>query len=107
MGIGYRRITPARAGKSSICTDLLSSYKDHPRPRGEKSAVASVSLSFSGSPPPARGKEMANGDPFARMGITPARAGKSDLIIDSFRSYQDHPRPRGEKYIFRRMKRPF
>ena len=52
-----------------------------------------------GSPPHARGKEIFNGKPQARVGITPARAGKSFVGGGNCTRPRDHPRTRGEKRL--------
>ena len=50
--------------------------KDHPRACGEKIVLAYLPVAIPGSPPRVRGKGVAVHDPFAHIGITPARAGK-------------------------------
>ena len=52
-------IIPACAGKSNAATWPGSPFRDHPRLRGEKFALASGFLRFSGSSPLARGKDHA------------------------------------------------
>ena len=51
----------------------------------------------SGSPPHMRGKELLCCIVFARDGITPAHAGKSDLGSVGKHLHGDHPRTCGEK----------
>ena len=53
-----RGITPACAGKSSMCLGGKSCVWDHPRMRGEKTIYRSASPALWGSPPHARGKEL-------------------------------------------------
>ena len=50
-----------------------------------------------GSPPRMRGKEFKNMHRTVTGGITPAYAGKSDLVGISSKQLQDHPRVCGEK----------
>ena len=50
------RITPAYAGKSSGIVVYPSSFKDHPRLRGEKCFYCGFCRVYSGSPPLTRGK---------------------------------------------------
>ena len=51
-------ITPAYAGKSLSGIRLPIAEKDHPRLCGEKVTVSESSTSWTGSPPPMRGKDM-------------------------------------------------
>ena len=91
------RITPAHAGKSPSSHLLYRSSKDHPRPCGEKAAVAVSVCAALGSPPPMRGKARGDGRRQDRRGITPAHAGKSSSLRPHTAHYRDHPRPCGEK----------
>ena len=49
-------ITPAHAGKRYISCRLYDASEDHPRTRGEKYLLQSVSQLTLGSPPHTRGK---------------------------------------------------
>ena len=97
--IGWRRITPACAGKRgcSLWFDLL--IGDHPRVRGEKRADADETAQQMGSPPRARGKVLVAHTLAVERGITPACAGKSSLVRFLGRADMNHPRVRGEKFI--------
>ena len=57
-----------------------------------------MSSRVAGSPPHARGKDrlmaLCSSDP----GITPARAGKSMILLSATPQSRDHPRTRGEKF---------
>ena len=90
-------ITPAHAGKSQHLCLAGQDAQDHPRPCGEKCRISCSSQSWSGSPPPMRGKV----DEIARQkrdgGITPAHAGKSRASSLDTITRRDHPRPCGEK----------
>ena len=71
-----RRITPAYAGKSSLCHAHRSNNWDHPRLCGEKEIVLTENNSSNGSPPPMRGKDETTIKPRFSDRITPAYAGK-------------------------------
>ena len=90
-------ITPAYAGKSSQGKSLCPPRQDHPRIRGEKCAPSNENDLLAGSPPHTRGKANIRCHPSAKLGITPAYAGKSmrrSIYVDGGK---DHPRIRGEK----------
>ena len=70
-------ITPAYAGKSFPTSMFRSVGRDHPRICGEKIVVSRTWCSRSGLPPRMRGKVSSIRDDLARVGITPAYAGKS------------------------------
>mgnify|MGYP000565153865 CR=1 FL=1 len=53
---GYKRITPAYAGKSLPRFAGFIQAQDHPRLCGEKSYLVISTLVLMGSPPPMRGK---------------------------------------------------
>ena len=92
-------ITPAYAGKRRSAPAPTSKARDHPRACGEKRFLRERNFCFMGSPPRMRGKGMGcrteNPDP----GITPAHAGKSDLLQPGCRRFEDHPRACGEKAV--------
>ena len=90
-------ITPAYAGKSRGCPAACILRRDHPRVCGEKFKVLGQSASWQGSPPHVRGKATAAPLQPARLGITPACAGKSGFVPSSYSSERDHPRMCGEK----------
>ena len=90
-------ITPACAGKSKFAFRRKFSFRDHPRVRGEKVDVRPLRQNEEGSPPRARGKVKFYKILVAFLGITPACAGKSQLLRISNAHTGDHPRVRGEK----------
>ena len=90
-------ITPAYAGKSPVWTHRTPSCQDHPRLCGEKIRIHRVRQSFTGSPPPMRGKVTSFTTQSHNARITPAYAGKSSFQNRSFSSREDHPRLCGEK----------
>ena len=70
------RITPAHAGKRRHCRSAVGTYRDHPRPCGEKCIWLLRQRRRPGSPPPMRGKALLPAELEARSRITPAHAGK-------------------------------
>ena len=72
---------------------------DHPRIRGEKGGVGQGTTTREGSPPHTRGKGALPGGHLSLGGITPAYAGKSNMIPTIQMKQWDHPRMRGEKKI--------
>ena len=70
--------------------------KDHPRACGENSFVKFPSKMSLGSPPRVRGKLYLLRDSLDRIGITPARAGKTLPAPVCIRRRRDHPRACGE-----------
>ena len=90
-------ITPAYAGKRGLPhgADFVSG--DHPRLCGEKVVSLPVRLLTWGSPPPMRGKAAISRRRMSRIRITPAYAGKRQLLFDARRFFRDHPRLCGEK----------
>ena len=91
------RITPAYAGKSSICTSDVLGKPDHPRLCGEKFRLPHPSEMRLGSPPPMRGKEDSLAILSPVNGITPAYAGKRQARVHYQNLKRDHPRLCGEK----------
>ena len=93
-------ITPAYAGKSHSKRTREKINGDHPRLCGEKAVVGNYNRIFVGSPPPMRGKVFFFDPEHLRIGITPAYAGKSDLMGGFKMAQEDHPRLCGEKKWF-------
>ena len=91
-------ITPAWAGKRQPRRPSSRDRRDHPRMGGEKPPTDSAPPPGAGSPPHGRGK--AAGAPVGRLavGITPAWAGKSQLLPCCGLWSLDHPRMGGEKW---------
>ena len=94
-----RRITPACAGKSVICTVEGNPSGDHPRVCGEKLHTSEHTSFLKGSPPRVRGKVLAKVCIGVYLRITPACAGKSKKRFPSFDTDEDHPRGCGEKRV--------
>ena len=91
-------ITPAWAGKRSLGCNLAGCTTDHPRVGGEKCCFRSHTLLAWGSPPRGRGKASTARRNPAKPGITPAWAGKSEVLSVAYRCCVDHPRVGGEKF---------
>ena len=92
-------ITPAYAGKRRNCPRILRSTRDHPRVCGEKHPVPVSAIWSAGSPPRVRGKASCILVSSSTVGITPAYAGKSEILRCVSGLYQDHPRVCGEKSL--------
>ena len=92
-------ITPAYAGKSVRIAPVFITHRDHPRVCGEKRFSAVFQRAMSGSPPRMRGKEDRVLRGVLRVGITPAYAGKRDILNFTHDFTGDHPRVCGEKYM--------
>ena len=90
-------ITPAYAGKSKKEIRRRMITWDHPRVCGEKPVTNADDFLHLGSPPRMRGKGCMFCCSPAKVGITPAYAGKSLLCMDFCPAYRDHPRVCGEK----------
>ena len=91
------RITPAWAGKSWPLRDIHNLVWDHPRVGGEKSWNLRLFSVGAGSPPRGRGKAFYSFPQPARLGITPAWAGKRSPVAAVPSTTRDHPRVGGEK----------
>ena len=72
-----QRITPAHAGKRLLGRLPGMGGPDHPRACGEKDLSEAGADELGGSPPRMRGKVICSGERCAKLGITPAYAGKS------------------------------
>ena len=69
---------------------------DHPRACGENSLVSEIEHGALGSPPRMRGKLAAKDRLKAAERITPAHAGKTEILKGGEQSPPDHPRACGE-----------
>ena len=93
---GKGRLIPARAGKTASKPASAPPRPAHPRSRGENSELLSVIRSRKGSSPLARGKQTLAWAGTARIGLIPARAGKTGHPTARRLSVPAHPRSRGE-----------
>ena len=99
--IRKNRITPADAGKTTICTFAPAIKRDHPRGCGENVYVFPCVRNKPGSPPRMRGKQTYMGYRFFNDRITPADAGKTMPAPISQGRRKDHPRGCGENMGYR------
>ena len=97
LGGGRRtRITPACAGSTRLGACAGRPGPDHPRVRGEHSAVDRKVVSSWGSPPRARGALRDLASRQLALRITPACAGSTACRGPGDAPSGDHPRVRGE-----------
>ena len=89
-------ITPARAGKTAGDRAVSTACRDHPRSCGKDSTGAGLSRPPSGSPPLVRERPERLNNLESRIGITPARAGKTMTLAYGSRTYGDHSRSCGK-----------
>ncbi len=90
-------ITPAYAGKSYVAIARLLPCWDHPRVCGEKLSICTRGSVRKGSPPRMRGKVYRTHEAPWGVRITPAYAGKRQLLNKHSHQGWDHPRVCGEK----------
>ena len=95
---GKLRITPAYAGKSLFTLFVHQPFWDHPCVCGEKRNPLVPLTARMGSPLRMRGKARKYQAIQARLGITPAYAGKSPCLWRIFNLGEDHPCVCGEKF---------
>ena len=89
-------ITPARAGKTFISVINPVVLEDHPRSRGKDAVMLTRWRFLLGSPPLARERPVRVNLSARRLGITPARAGKTSPARPCSLVDGDHPRSRGK-----------
>ena len=89
------RITPARAGTTTISLYHVPYSQDHPRSRGNDPLTRTITTSPLGSPPLARERRVLLIALPMTFRITPARAGTTFKFLFTKSTYQDHPRSRG------------
>ena len=91
-------ITPACAGKRTRPRRWVQPPRDHPRVCGEKGYHNAKLKGVLGSPPRVQGKGQSGGRGLPGVGITPACAGKSSLMLLWSGPLRDHPRVCGKKF---------
>ena len=91
-----RGIIPAHAGSTRSAHHLGERDSDHPRSRGEHSAISQLRCIASGSSPLTRGARTLGAPDHVRSGIIPAHAGSTMLAESIPPPPGDHPRSRGE-----------
>ena len=95
-------IIPACAGSTRSCAAASSTWRDHPRMRGEHAIQATGAELGEGSSPHARGARGRRAKRQAQAGIIPACAGSTLGAPSTSRGTRDHPRMRGEHGPVRR-----
>ncbi len=89
-------IIPAYAGSTSTCINSPFILRDHPRIRGEHTAVSAGGSRVWGSSPHTRGAPPPPHFQLTYRGIIPAYAGSTRIDSDLWLLQRDHPRIRGE-----------
>ena len=93
------RITPAGAGKTASRAADGSLKFNHPRRCGENGLHCQKVTPIMGSPPQVRGKRWFAGISVVTGYITPAGAGKTQVLRQSSGRHSDHPRRCGENDV--------
>ena len=91
-----RGITPARAGKTACLNKFHLHDQDHPRSCGKDRYMSRRLRTWEGSPPLVRERQTDVIVKGIRMGITPARAGKTLYDGAKWVRLGDHPRSCGK-----------
>ena len=89
-------LIPARAGKTAWTMAAPRAAAAHPRACGENGLVHCHPTEAPGSSPRVRGKLGLRRPAHARVGLIPARAGKTCVVIVIALLYRAHPRACGE-----------
>ena len=92
---GYGLI-PARAGKTGGLPGEVGAIRAHPRAGGENGEDASSATPNFGSSPRGRGKRSQGAEQCFRVGLIPARAGKTQQADHVLHLVRAHPRAGGE-----------
>ncbi len=99
-------ITPACAGSRRQVPPLRSSFRDHPRVRGEQHSHTQPIHQWQESPPRARGAAREPHKDVVAAGIIPACAGSRPASACRGGGRWDHPRVRGEQsHLYRQADR--
>ena len=97
-------LIPARAGSTLWIRCPVRRHGAHPRPCGEHTVWISRVAALPGSSPPVRGARVVGVVAGVRLGLIPARAGSTILLLIPSTLVRAHPRPCGEHKIFGREK---
>ena len=89
-------ITPARAGKTTLFLIQDAMHRDHPRSCGKDLPRLISALFNTGSPPLVRERPHCERLVTRNAGITPARAGKTDIMDKHRLIDEDYPRSCGK-----------
>ena len=90
------RIIPACAGSTTPGRSGTPGREDHPRMRGEHRISPYPQPFGNGSSPHARGAHVSNAGQVGNVGIIPACAGSTAMLLHTMTASPDHPRMRGE-----------
>ena len=93
-------LIPARAGKTRAVKRSRSASTAHPRVYGENSDSPSTSLWRYGSSPRVRGKQNTGNNNVSSVGLIPACAGKTVILLACLVTNWAHPRVCGENLTF-------
>ena len=99
MGAG---LIPARAGRTRARVIVWVTIGAHPRSRGADAGISEPALRTAGSSPLARGGLGKLGDLAGRVGLIPARAGRTAITGFVHHTARAHPRSRGADLCPRR-----
>ena len=89
-------ITPARAGKTKLQRRPIHPIEDHPRSCGKDPYLRVHQTFLPGSPPLVRERLAYNEVSSVGSRITPARAGKTGIVVETTDGHRDHPRSCGK-----------
>ena len=89
-------LIPARAGSTALRFRRAALFRAHPRPCGEHIDASELFVAQKGSSPPVRGAPGSPGRRRCRLGLIPARAGSTIMMMMIWSSARAHPRPCGE-----------
>ena len=98
LNTGYRGITPACAGRTPNSLYRKHDSWDHPRVCGKNSFPCAAKFCNSGSPPRVREELAMLQSEYAKRGITPACAGRTNVAKRDYGVNGDHPRVCGKNY---------
>ena len=99
----FYRITPARTGKTCSAFFGVTFFGDHPRSCGKDWNMIKVQAIPMGSPPLVRERLHLTVLDYDELGITPARAGKTNASRADLSAFRDHPRSCGKDTLRRSM----
>ena len=92
-------LIPAHAGKTKTSTVSRSAVGAHPRSRGENLGHTAARAGLEGSSPLTRGKPRRTRRNAQAVGLIPAHAGKTIVVVFASLACAAHPRSRGENPI--------
>ena len=92
-------LIPARAGKTASWTYRPGTSRAHPRACGENPTESPAPTQTTGSSPRVRGKPRRDDEQGVRVGLIPARAGKTGVLMVVISFSAAHPRACGENAV--------